>query len=327
MKPIQPLPWQAGIWQQWLQQIRDGRLPHALLITGLPGLGKRTLARALAHYLLCQKPDGVHACGHCHGCQLLASGFHPDLHLLEPEAEGKAIKVDQIRDVNTQVQKSAQQGGAKVVLMWPAEALNLNAANALLKTLEEPEPNTQFLLVSDQPSALPATLRSRCQQWAVAAPSLSEGRAWLAPQLTQDQQPDVLLRAAAGRPLQALKLAEGEVEAQRQQVQQVMDVLIRGGDPVEQAARLKGVPLKALLIQLQSWLADSLRLAVLGEPGVQDSRQLPLYRRFNALLSPRRLLMLEQDLQACHHQLQTNPNTELFLENILIRLTQELGHE
>ncbi|MDR9467839.1 DNA polymerase III subunit delta' [Marinospirillum sp.] len=326
-KPALPLPWQAEIWRQWLQQMQDGRLPHAILLSGLPGLGKRTLARALAHYLLCEQPQATEPCGRCSSCQLLDSGFHPDWHSLEPEAPGKAIKVDQVRDINTQVQQSAQRGGYKLVLIWPAEAMNLNAANALLKTLEEPEPRTQFVLVSDQPSALPATLRSRCQQWPIKPPDQATGQAWLSCQLTQEQNPEILLKAAGGRPLQAVKLATPELEEPRQLLLQTLEAMTRGADPSEQAARLKNFPLQDLLDYLQSWLADTLRLKLVGEAGVADSRQLPLYRNWQQLLSSQQLLNLDAEFKQAHHQLLTNPNNELFIEKLLIRLTEELGHE
>lgn len=326
-KPAQPLPWHADIWAQWSQQLHDDRLPHALLITGLPGLGKRTLARALAHRLLCEAPQGPHACGHCEACQMMAAGFHPDWHQLSPEAEGKALKIDQIREMTLQVQQSAQRGGHKLVLIWPAEAMNLYAANALLKTLEEPEPRTQFVLVSDQPSSLPATLRSRCQHWKVQPPPLSQGQDWLAHQLSEDQCPQQLLKAAGGRPLQALKMARPEQEQQRQLLYEALDRLTRDAEVTEVASQLKSLPLADCLDSLQNWLADSLRYTLFAEAGVQDVRQLPLYQQWHALMSVRQRIKLDLDCRQARLGLKQNPNPELFIENLLISLTKELGHE
>lgn len=329
MKPYQPLPWQADIWRLWQQQIQRQELAPALLINGLTGLGKFTLARALAYLLLCENHciDGQvqpKACTKCRSCQLIQSGFHPDLHLIEPEEEGKAILINQIRELTEQVQKTAQQGGYKLVILRPAEAMNTNAANALLKTLEEPEPQTQFILVSDAPAKLPATIRSRCQLVNLAPPSLDLGQAWLKPQLSAEQNPEVLLKAAGGRPLAALKMAQPEAEETRLLINQVLEALIRGADPLEQASKLKKMNLPSLLTNLQKCLADSLRYQVFGAVQVHDSRQLNLYQQLNRLLSPQKILNLEQQIAQLHLQLNRNPNLDLFLENLCLEINKKL---
>ncbi|WP_416885302.1 DNA polymerase III subunit delta' [Marinospirillum sp.] len=326
-KPALPLPWHATIWQQWHQQLYADRLPHALLISGEAGLGKRTLARALAHFLLCEQPQGQHPCGHCAGCQLLESGFHPDWYNLQPEAEGKAIRIDAIRDLTQRLHQSAQKGGYKVVLLWPAEALNLHAANALLKTLEEPEPATLFILVSDQPSRLPATLRSRCQHWALPIPRREDILPWLSCQLSADQQPEQLLRAAGGRPFAALKLLDTSIEQQRIELVRLMEQLTCGADPLELIAPLKKLELPWVVSSLNRWCAETLRLVMVGEAAVQDTRQMPLYQQWADCFSLQQLLAVQQELQQRQRHLQGHPNEELFLEGLVITLQRALHDE
>ena len=141
---------------------------------------QRALADNLVALLLCQHPAGGRACGQCKGCQLLAAGTHPDFFLLEPEEPEKPIRVDQVRELVDFVVQTAQLGGRKVVLLEPAEAMNLNSANALLKSLEEPSGDTVLLLISHQPSRLLPTIKSRCVQQACPQPSAEQSRAYLA---------------------------------------------------------------------------------------------------------------------------------------------------
>ena len=129
------LPWHAPLWQQFLALHRSGRLPHAMLLSGPRGVGKQRFAEALLGYLLCASP-GETACGQCHGCHMLAAVYHPDLLRVSPEEGKRQIRIDPIREVNAFVSQTAQQGGHRVIVLSPAEAMNVAAANALLKSLE-----------------------------------------------------------------------------------------------------------------------------------------------------------------------------------------------
>ncbi|MDF5922292.1 DNA polymerase III subunit delta' [Pseudomonas aeruginosa] len=150
------------------------------MLYGPVGIGKRALAEHWAAQLLCQRPAAAGACGECKACQLLAAGTHPDYFVLEPEEAEKPIRVDQVRDLVGFVVQTAQLGGRKVVLLEPAEAMNVNAANALLKSLEEPSGDTVLLLISHQPSRLLPTIKSRCVQQACPLPGAAASLEWLA---------------------------------------------------------------------------------------------------------------------------------------------------
>lgn len=201
---------------------RKGKLPHALLLRGRDGIGKLACAEALARALLCEHPakDGS-ACGQCAACAWMEQGSHPDFRRLEPEklaaeqgeaeqgSERKAsaqIPVEQVRGIAGFINISSHRGGAKVVLIHPAEALNVNAANALLKNLEEPPPNCYFLLVAHRWHQLLPTLRSRCEQVVLPLPGRMVARDWLGQQKLMHA--DLALAQAGGAPLLALKFDE-----------------------------------------------------------------------------------------------------------------------
>ncbi|APZ43644.1 DNA polymerase III subunit delta' [Acidihalobacter ferrooxydans] len=210
-----PYPWQQRQWSQLQAQREAGRVPHALLLTGIPGLGKRQLAEAFAQAALCERPreDGL-ACAQCHPCRLFAAGTHPDYTVVEPEAAGKAIRIDSARTLMDFLGLTRSFGAYKVALIDPADALNVNAANALLKTLEEPPAGTLLMLVTSAPSALPATVRSRCQVLAFGVPTAAQAQAWLATQ-PEAGPVDVALALAGGAPLGALQHADEERLARR----------------------------------------------------------------------------------------------------------------
>jgi DNA polymerase-3 subunit delta' len=213
-------PWQTESWQA-LQGLR-GRLPHALLLKGAQGIGKLDLALNFAQSLLCEKnnPDGT-ACHQCSSCHWFEQDNHPDFRLIQPDAltapedgEEKAgskkpsreISVDQIRDLASFANLSAHCGGYRIVLIHPTEAMNNNAANSLLKTLEEPTDKLLFLLVTHKPQQLLPTILSRCLSFTVHTPTREIGAAWLAQQGVKN--PEQALAQTGFAPLQALDWAE-----------------------------------------------------------------------------------------------------------------------
>ena len=208
-----PLPWQSGQWQRFLDLLSADRLPHAILLGGAPGTGKLQFALALSNYLMCLAPVGALPCHQCRGCQLFEAGTHPDFRWLRPEEEGKRIKVDTVRLLVDFLSRTSQRGGQKVAIMCPADSMNTNASNALLKSLEEPSAGALLLLVSDHPARLLPTIRSRCQLMTLPMPSPDESLAWLARVLNKPEQAERLLKESSGQPLTALKLMEsGGVE-------------------------------------------------------------------------------------------------------------------
>lgn len=211
-----------------------GRLAHGLLLRGPAGLGKRLFAEALGASLLCER-DGDFACGACRGCVLRASGNHPDLFVVVPDEDKAQIRVEQIRELIGKLSLSSQMRGYKVVIIEPAEALNVNAQNSLLKTLEEPPAATQLLLVSSRPSLLAPTVLSRCQMLSFSPPEPASAAAWLA---AADPDIDwrVPLRLAGGAPLRARELAAGGAGDFDERLSRDLLALLAGrADPVSVA--------------------------------------------------------------------------------------------
>ncbi len=318
---LQPLPWLRPRFAELTRLADGGRLPHALLISGPRGVGKRSLADALVARTLCASP-GESACGVCHGCSMLASGYHPDLLRVEPEEGKRQIRIDVIREVNAFVAQTPQQGGYRVILIAPAEAMNQAAANALLKSLEEPGQRTLFVLLADIPSRLLPTIRSRCQHWSLAVPAEAACLPWLAERLGDEQEARFWLGLAGGLPLAALAQAEPESRALRQQLLETFDALVRGAEPVAEAARLDRQSAEAILWYGIAWLEDLIRLGLSGEPGeLRNPDLLPLYRQAVKNARVRDWFRLLDYAREQRRLLAAggNPNPQLVLEAWLVR--------
>ncbi|MCP1437342.1 DNA polymerase-3 subunit delta' [Erwinia persicina] len=202
-------PWLNQPYRQIVGQHQAGRGHHALLLQALPGMGDASLVWGISRWLMCQRRDGLKSCGECHACCLMQAHTHPDWYELSAEKGKSSLGIDAVRGVTEKLFHHAQQGGAKVVWLPDAAQLTEAAANALLKTLEEPPVNTWFLLCCQQPSQLLATLRSRCQSVHLAAPDETQSLSWLQKQAGASQQ-DCLtaLRLSGGAPAAAQTLLE-----------------------------------------------------------------------------------------------------------------------
>jgi len=259
-------PWQQKQWQHLLQRRRSGQLAHAFLFYGLEGLGKLDFARAFAEFMFCVAPVGDHPCGQCRSCRLLQAGNHPDLLLLQPEEKSKVIKIDQVRSLSSDFNQTAQQGGYKIAIIAPAEAMNLAAANALLKTLEEPTEDTMLILVSTKPQSLPATIRSRCQILAFLPPDKAVARQWLLEQsidrAVYEGNVDILLGLTGDAPLKALDLAGNTnlLLVQQNWMVDLFKLLNSEIDPIVLASQYKETDLILFCTYLLNLIGDLLKI-------------------------------------------------------------------
>ncbi len=253
-------PWHSAQWHQVMTMVKQQRLPHALLVGGVPGLGKLAFARRLAATLLCQQPIETDACRQCKSCQLMAAASHPDFTQLQPEEAGKAIVVNAVRKLQAALANTAQQGGARVVIINGATDLNLNAANALLKQLEEPGDNCYFLLLHQWPKPVSATVTSRCQKLDIAVPTNADAVSWLSQGMDAETARQVLL-LASGAPLHALALFEQKAHEVRRQMLVQLTAILRGQQTsLEVAESWKKLPLAQTFTWWVEWLNDLIKL-------------------------------------------------------------------
>jgi DNA polymerase III subunit delta' len=269
-------PWHADAWARLQARRERDALPHALLLAGPAGLGKREFLADFVKGLLCQRPEQGVACGTCRSCLLLAAGTHPDVVALsfglrKDGGVRTEIVVDQVRDLSQRLAMSSQFGGWQVATIDPADAMNAAAANALLKTLEEPTPSTILILVADEPARLPATIRSRCQRIDFLVPTREVALEWLRGQGVADAP--AALEAAGGNPGLARAWAGDGALKQRNEVRNDLKSLAAGrGDPMEVVKRWQATdPSRYVWFAAQA-ATDELRARAAGRQAPLESQ-------------------------------------------------------
>lgn len=289
---------------------RDERLPHAVLIIGRVGDGLHRFGQQLSHQLLC---TGVAArpCGQCRACQLVLAGSHPDQRLIEPEGKSDTIKVDAIRDIANFMHETAQQGGNKVIRLTRADRMNHNAANALLKMLEEPTANTFLLLETESLSRLLPTVRSRCRLLRLDRPTTAQAQQYLQQNQVTDRVDD-RLALSAGAPLAALELSDEVLAAWQQRVERFRQE--RSFSAL--AAFIAEQDSDALLTQLMLWIDGAVHQQFKTDVAISNL-DAPLVTPLAAIASNKlfafrdRLVRLKESLAG-----QANLNTQLWSEQL-----------
>lgn len=330
------LPWHQEALRSLIA--RRDRIPHALLLTGREGFGKVEFARSLAQSMLCeQAAQGSLACGACPACGWFAQGNHPDFREVLPDsmveeeaetdaeartAESKAekksahITVEQIRNLQQFITMSTHRAGWRVLVLHPAEAMNPQAANALLKTLEEPTPGTLMVLVTDQAGRLMPTVRSRCQVVTVPACEPAVAERWLLDQGLDARIAGDALAQAGGAPLLALAWSADDWQDARRQVMTALAEPERA-DWLHLAGVLEKSDLKAVLLWVHTWCCD---LVLQQHTGAV--RHHPDFARAAARIAAQTslpaLLRFESELRQLRRHIQHPLNARLWLENLLL---------
>lgn len=316
------LPWHEAHWARLVAARRVERLPHAILLRGPSGLGKEAFAHRLAAGLVCTapQPDGD-ACGECAACRQRQAGSHPDLHRLEPEAPGRPIKIDAVRGLTAKSVLAAQPAGFRVFVINPADAMNRPAANALLKTLEEPTPRTILVLVSAHPDRLPGTIRSRCQALTFRAPGPDSARAWLQDQLPEEPSDrlDALLGMAGGAPLRALVAREEDWDAEgRRLVEELAILKQRQINPLQLVEKWEERPLTSITAGLKRLFSDLVRSAAgLSETPIYHAALRTELQSLTEGIDWRDLYRFVDLLSDAERAASHNANAQMTLENLV----------
>ena len=319
-------PWLSAARQGLARTLAAGRLPHALMLQGLPGLAKAALAEWLARLALCDQ-SGPAPCGVCASCRLHGADTHPDLVRVGLVEDRKQIAVDDIRELTARLSLKSLRGGRKVGIVDPADAMNANGANALLKTLEEPPPDTLLILTVARPDRLPATVTSRCQRLPIGVPETAVALAWLAAHAgTAGEGVDWRgpLVLAAGAPVGALRIVQrGGANLEREMAEIPAQLSLGEADIVALAERFQQNLPAERLRWIENWVTDRIRKGLTAVAGHSPStaglpaavRTRHIHALFGAL----------DELRAAQAALGGSANVALLWERLLALLAQELA--
>jgi len=294
-------------------------MPHALLIHEAPGTGGDWLAAWTAALVLCGRGKSA-PCGECAACRRVAALQHPDVNWVRPQEESRQIRIEQVRELSAELALTSHGGGYKVGVIAPADALNRFAANALLKTLEEPPSRTLLILVATEPSRLPPTVLSRCQRLQIRAPERADSVAWLNA-VRGEADWDAALDSLGEAPLQVAQGDPAELAAVGADTRATLEALVAGRtDPLEAAERWARSQLPLRLLGFENWLTERIRRGERDGALLAEMRAGPYLPGAGPFLNIRGLFGLIDEIRELRAALDVPLNRGLALEALFRRI-------
>ncbi len=299
--------WLSGFAQDWLDRAVHGRIPHAILLTGSVGVGKRAAATWIAAHQL-----GVDTSAKLPRYPTVALE-HADLHWISPPEDKESIGIEQIRGLVAEFSLTSYGGGGKVAIIEPANAMTTNAANSLLKTLEEPSGDALLILIADRAGKLPATIFSRCQRIEIALPGEVEALDWLG-RLRPGTAWAEALRLAGNAPLAAISALD-QLDTHATMTRDFAAVACGDFSPLDVAARWAQLDTPFVL----DWLARQIQQAIfVVSAGHQKGAAPPIDESVLKRMDRRNLFCYLDIINRVRGQPSGTYNVQLTLESLLI---------
>lgn len=324
MSKLNTYPWHNSSWDKFVTAKSKNHLPHALLISGTEGTGKLDFAKRIATALLCTSPINDEACQNCKSCKTYQAGANPDFMSIELLEGKQQIAVDQIRQLSNFISYTRSFEAYRVILLNPVERMNTNAANSLLKSLEEPASNTVIILVASNLGRIIPTIKSRCQLLTLPSPTKAQSLAWInkgsADGVNDINNAEALLEMANGQPLTAIKLNNEDIQRRAELASNLLDICTQQKG-VTEIAKLWEKQDHAVILNWQiTWLQKFIKnnaLNLIDPENTQEDLAVTLTKLKSSLVQ-QRLWELYQQLITQKQYLHTSVNPLLFIENMLL---------